>query len=203
MDKLSHYDSAGRARMVDVSAKQPTRRTAQASAVVEMSPAVIRALPRNPKGDPLEVARIAAIQAAKRTSELIPMCHPVPLAHVDVRLEVGKHSVSILTEATTTAVTGVEMEALVAAGVAALTIYDMCKALDKGIVIRDVRLESKTGGKSGDYVRARPPAKRLAQPRKDAGSRPGTRSSLTRKWPKSSPAEIGPAAKVKTPRRSR
>jgi cyclic pyranopterin phosphate synthase len=101
------------------------------------------------------VARIAAIQAAKRTSELIPMCHPVPLAHVDVHLKVGRRAVSIRTEATTTAVTGVEMEALVAASVAALTIYDMCKALDKGIVIRDVLLESKTGGKSGDYVRHR------------------------------------------------
>jgi cyclic pyranopterin phosphate synthase len=153
--QLSHYDTAGRARMVDVSAKQSTRRTAHASALVEMSPEVIRALPRNPKGDPLEVARIAAIQAAKRTSELIPMCHPVPLAHVDVRLEVGENSVRIHTEATTTAVTGVEMEALVAAGVAALTVYDMCKALDKGIVIREVLLERKTGGKSGDYVRPR------------------------------------------------
>lgn len=153
--RLSHYDTAGRARMVDVSAKQVTLRTACASAVVEMSPAVIRALPKNPKGDPLEVARIAAIQAAKRTSELIPMCHPVPLSHVDVHLEVGKRAVRIRTEATTTAVTGVEMEALVAAGVAALTIYDMCKALDKGIVIREVLLESKTGGKSGDYRRAK------------------------------------------------
>ncbi len=151
--QLSHYDAAGRARMVDVSEKHPTKRTARASAVVEMSAAVIRALPKNPKGDPLEVARIAGIQAAKRTSELIPMCHPVPLAHVDVELEVGKRSVRIRTEATTTAVTGVEMEALVAAGVAALTIYDMCKALDKGIVIREVLLESKTGGKSGDYLR--------------------------------------------------
>ena len=151
--QLSHYDAAGRARMVDVSEKQATKRTARASAVVEMSPAVIRALPRNPKGDPLEVARIAGIQAAKRTSELIPMCHPVPLAHVDVTLEVGRREVRIRTEATTT-VTGVEMEALVAASVAALTVYDMCKALDKGIVIREVLLESKTGGKSGDYRRA-------------------------------------------------
>lgn len=151
--KLSHYDAAGRARMVDVSAKQPTRRTARARAVVEMSPEVFRALPHNPKGDPLEVARIAAIQAAKRTSELIPMCHPVPLSHVDVELTVEEPCILIKTEATTTAVTGVEMEALVAAGVAALTVYDMCKALDKGIVIREVLLESKSGGKSGDYIR--------------------------------------------------
>ena len=163
--QLSHYDAAGRARMVDVSAKQATLRTASASAVVEMSPAVIRALPKNPKGDPLEVARIAAIQAAKRTSELIPMCHPVPLSHVDVHLKVGKRAVHIRTEATTTAVTGVEMEALVAAGVAALTIYDMCKALDKGIVIREVVLESKTGGKSGDYRRAK------SKPARSAGGK--------------------------------
>lgn len=151
--KLSHYDSAGRARMVDVSAKRPSRRTAEATAFVEMSAAVLRALPQNPKGDPLEVARIAGIQAAKRTSDLIPMCHPVPLAHVDVALEVCDNGVRIRTQATTTAVTGVEMEALVAAGTAALTVYDMCKALDKGIVIRELLLQRKTGGKSGDYVR--------------------------------------------------
>ena len=138
--------------MVDVSGKKTTRRTATASAWVEMKPAVLRALPQNPKGDPLEVARIAAIQAAKRTSELIPMCHPVPLAHVDVELEVCENGVRIRTTAVTTSVTGVEMEALVAAGMAALTVYDMCKALDKGIVIREVLLERKTGGKSGDYV---------------------------------------------------
>jgi cyclic pyranopterin phosphate synthase len=139
--------------MVDVSAKRPSRRTAEATAFVEMSAAVLRALPQNPKGDPLEVARIAGIQAAKRTSDLIPMCHPVPLAHVDVALEVCDNGVRIRTQATTTAVTGVEMEALVAAGTAALTVYDMCKALDKGIVIRELLLQRKTGGKSGDYVR--------------------------------------------------
>jgi cyclic pyranopterin phosphate synthase len=153
--KLSHYDSQGRARMVDVSAKRATRREAEASAFVAMSKAVMRALPQNPKGDPLEVARIAGIQAAKRTSELIPMCHPVPLAHIDVRLEPCENGVAIRTRATTTAVTGVEMEALVAAGVAALTIYDMCKALDKGIEIRQVVLERKSGGKSGEYRRRR------------------------------------------------
>jgi cyclic pyranopterin monophosphate synthase len=153
--KLSHYDKSGRAAMVDVSAKQETRRTAEASAFVEMRAEVLRALPTNPKGDPLEVARIAGIQAAKRTSEMIPMCHPVPLTHVDVHVTVCENGVSIRTSASTLAVTGVEMEALVAASVAALTVYDMCKALDKGIVIRHVQLERKTGGKSGDYVRAK------------------------------------------------
>ena len=153
--KLSHYDKSGRAAMVDVSTKQETRRTAEASAFVEMKPEVLRALPDNPKGDPLEVARIAGIQAAKRTSEMIPMCHPVQLTHVDVQVRVCENGVSIRTSASTRAVTGVEMEALVAASVAALTVYDMCKALDKGIVIRDVRLERKTGGKSGDYIRAK------------------------------------------------
>ncbi|MGE5111964.1 MAG: cyclic pyranopterin monophosphate synthase MoaC [Acidobacteriaceae bacterium] len=151
--KLSHYDKQGRASMVDVSSKHTTRRTAEASAFVKMEQKVLRALPRNPKGDPLEIARIAGIQAAKRTSELIPMCHPLPLSHVDVQVSVCENGVSIRSSATTTAVTGVEMEALVAASVAALTVYDMCKALDKGIEIREVVLESKSGGKSGDYRR--------------------------------------------------
>ncbi len=154
MKKLSHYDSAGRARMVDVSAKTATRREAEASAFVAMSPEVMAALGRNPKGDPLEVARVAGIQAAKRTAELIPMCHPVPLSQVDVEVEVQEDGVAIRTKAVTTAVTGVEMEALTAASVAALTVYDMCKALDKGIEIRQVVLERKSGGKSGDYLRA-------------------------------------------------
>jgi cyclic pyranopterin phosphate synthase len=153
LKKLSHYDAAGRARMVDVSAKRPTRRSAAATAFVEMSPAVLRALPRNPKGDPFEVARIAAVQAAKRTSDLIPMCHPLPLTHVDVAVNVCDNGVRVRAEAATIAATGVEMEVLVAASVAALTIYDMCKALDKGMVIREVALERKTGGKSGTYVR--------------------------------------------------
>lgn len=152
--KLSHYDAAGRASMVDVSAKQPTIREAAASAFVAMSREVIRALPRNPKGDPLEVARIAGIQAAKRTSELIPMCHPVPLSKIEVEAEVQKQGIAIRALARTTAQTGVEMEALVAASVAALTVYDMCKALDKGIEIREIVLLSKSGGKSGDYRRA-------------------------------------------------
>ena len=150
---LSHYDRAGRARMVDVSEKHPTKRTARASAFVAMSRQVLRALPDNPKGNPLEVARFAGISAAKRTAELIPMCHPLPLSHIDVRTKVCENGVAIASEVTTTAVTGVEMEALVAAGIAALTVYDMCKALDKGIEIRRLVLESKSGGKSGDYRR--------------------------------------------------
>lgn len=150
---LSHYDPAGQPRMVDVGSKPATRRTASASAFVELSAAVLAALPSNPKGDPLQVARIAGIQAAKRTSELIPLCHPLPLTHVDVQAEVVSGGVHILTTAATTGPTGVEMEALTAAAVAALTIYDMTKALDKSIVIRELRLESKTGGKSGDFKR--------------------------------------------------
>ena len=153
--KLSHYDSAGRARMVDVSAKSPTKREAEASAFVAVKPAVLAALPQNPKGDPLEVARIAGIMAAKRTHELIPMCHPLPLALIDVDLRVCENGVAIATKAATTAETGVEMEALVAASISALTIYDMLKALDKGIEIREIVLERKSGGKSGEYRRAK------------------------------------------------
>jgi cyclic pyranopterin monophosphate synthase len=153
MKKLSHYDSSGRASMVDVSEKKATKREAEASAHVIMSQAVLKALPRNPKGDPLEVARIAGIQAAKRTSELIPMCHPLPLTHIDVDIRLCENGVAITSRVTTTAETGVEMEALVAASVAALTVYDMCKALDKGIEIREVVLQKKSGGKSGDYRR--------------------------------------------------
>jgi cyclic pyranopterin phosphate synthase len=139
--------------MVDVSAKQATRRTATASAFVELSAAVLAALPANPKGNPLEVARVAGIQAAKRTSELIPMCHPLALTHVDVTAEVVEGGVRITATAATVGPTGVEMEALTAASIAALTVYDMTKALDKGIVIRSVQLEAKTGGKSGDFTR--------------------------------------------------
>jgi cyclic pyranopterin phosphate synthase len=137
-----------------VSAKQATRRTATASAFVELSAAVLAALPANPKGNPLEVARIAGIQAAKRTSDLIPMCHPLALTHVDVQAETVVGGVRITATATTTGPTGVEMEALMAASIAALTVYDMTKALDKAIVIRNVQLETKTGGKSGDYKRS-------------------------------------------------
>src|SRR5690349_21067978 len=151
--KLSHYDGSGRASMVDVSAKTPGKREAAASAFVALKPAVLGALPKNPKGDPLEVARLAGIMAAKKTSDLIPMCHPLPLSHIDVTLRLCENGLTITSKVTTTATTGVEMEALVAVSVAALTVYDMCKALDKGIEIREVVLESKTGGKSGDYRR--------------------------------------------------
>lgn len=151
--QLSHFDETGQALMVDVSDKQATRRTATASAFVELSAAVLAALPANPKGDPLEVARIAGIQAAKRTAELIPMCHPLPLTHVDVKAEIVDGGVRIAATAATTGPTGVEMEALTAAAVAALTVYDMTKALDKGIVIREIRLEAKSGGKSGNFSR--------------------------------------------------
>jgi cyclic pyranopterin monophosphate synthase len=153
--KLSHYDGTGRARMVDVSGKSVTRREAEASAFVAMKPAVIKALPRNPKGDPLEVARIAGIMAAKRTAELIPMCHPLALSLVDVDLRLCENGVAITSKVTTTAETGVEMEAMVAASVAALTVYDMCKAADKGIEIRNIVLEKKSGGRSGAYRRAK------------------------------------------------
>ncbi len=139
--------------MVDVSAKPSSKRQAQASAFVALRPAVLKALPKNPKGDPLEVARLAGIMAAKKTADLIPMCHPLPLSHIDVALRLCENGVTITSKVTTTATTGVEMEALVAVSVAALTVYDMCKALDKGIQIREVVLDSKTGGKSGDYFR--------------------------------------------------
>ncbi len=141
--------------MVDVSAKNPTTREAEASAFVAIKPKVLRALPKNPKGDPLEVARLAGIMAAKRTADMIPMCHPLPLAHVDVQMRLCENGVAIASKVSTTAVTGVEMEALMAASVAALTVYDMLKALDKGIEIREIVLERKSGGKSGDYRRVR------------------------------------------------
>lgn len=153
MKKLSHYDRAGRASMVDVSAKSATKRTATAHAFVRIRPSVLKKLPKNPKGDPLEVARIAGITAAKRTSDLIPMCHPLMLSHVDVAAKVESKGVRITAQVTTTGQTGVEMEALTAAAVAALTVYDMTKALDKGIEIQDLYLVEKTGGKSGDFRR--------------------------------------------------
>jgi cyclic pyranopterin phosphate synthase len=153
--KLTHYDRAGRARMVDVSAKAPTRREAEASAFVVLSPKVLAALPQNPKGDALEVARVAGIMAAKRTADLIPLCHPLPLALIDVDLHLCENGVAITSRVATTAPTGVEMEALVAASVAALTIYDMCKGADKSIEIREIMLQKKSGGKSGEYRRAR------------------------------------------------
>jgi cyclic pyranopterin monophosphate synthase len=153
--KLSHYDGAGQARMVDVSGKAATRRQAEASAFVAIKPAVLAALPKNPKGDPLEVARLAGIMAAKRTAELIPMCHPLPLALVDVDVRLCENGVAIRSKVATTAETGVEMEALVAAAISALTVYDMCKGADKGIEIREIVLQRKSGGKSGEYRRAK------------------------------------------------
>jgi cyclic pyranopterin phosphate synthase len=153
MKKLSHYDSAGAPRMVDVSKKPATTRVARAHAFVRISPAVMKKLHNNPKGNPLEIARIAGIQAAKRASDLIPLCHPLLLTHADVEVEVERHGVRIVASAATTAQTGVEMEALAAAAVAALTIYDMTKALDKGIEIQDLYLLEKTGGKSGSFRR--------------------------------------------------
>src|ERR1044072_5197394 len=156
MDQLSHIDSEGRVKMVDTSDKPNTTRQALASGRVLMSPATVAAVRdhRTPKGDPLEAARLAGIMAAKRTSVLTPPCHPLPLTPVDVRAEVEDYGVRLESSVSTNAQTGVEMEALTAVAVAALTIYDMCKAIDKGIIISDVRLEKKTGGKSGDYVRS-------------------------------------------------
>jgi cyclic pyranopterin phosphate synthase len=153
MKKLSHYDAAGSPRMVNVSGKAETRRSARAHAFVKIRPMVLAKLPENPKGNPLEIARTAGIMAAKRTSELIPLCHPLMLTHLDVEVAVEKKGVRITASAATTGQTGVEMEALTAAAVAALTVYDMVKALDKGIEIQDVYLMEKTGGKSGDFKR--------------------------------------------------
>lgn len=153
MSSLSHFDEAGSARMVDVSGKPSTKRSARAHAFVRIRPEVLQELPRNPKGNPLEVARIAGIAAAKKTSELIPLCHPLPLSHADVEVRVEEDGVRITSTASTTGPTGVEMEALTAAAVAALTVYDMTKALDKGIEITDLHLLEKTGGKSGFYRR--------------------------------------------------
>jgi len=160
MIKLSHYDSAGQARMVDVTAKAITQRSARAHAFVKMSLRVLEELKTNPKGDPLEVARIAGILAAKKTGDLIPMCHPLALTNVDVDLVIEAAGIRITTLAVTAGQTGVEMEALTAATVAALTVYDMTKALDKGIEIQDVYLLEKTGGKSGVWKRVKPKTKR-------------------------------------------
>ena len=159
MTKLTHIDEEGRARMVDTSDKPITARKAIASARVLMSPATIEAVRNHqtPKGDPLETARLAGIVAAKRTADLIPLCHPLPLTHVDVRTEVRADCIYLEAEAATRAQTGVEMEALTAVSVAALTIYDMCKAIEKSMTIADIRLELKTGGKSGDYRRENNP----------------------------------------------
>ena len=155
MNQLTHLDEHGRASMVDTSDKPDTTRRAIASARVLMSPATVDAVraQRTPKGDPLEPARLAGIMAAKRTAELIPLCHPLPLTHIEIRAELKDFGVYLESEVLTRAQTGVEMEALTAVSVAALTIYDMCKAIDKSMTITDVRLELKTGGKSGDYRR--------------------------------------------------
>lgn len=155
MTQLSHVDDQGRVRMVDTGNKQLTHRRAVASARVLLSPETVIALRerRTPKGDPLETARLAGIMAAKRTADLIPLCHPLPITHADIQATLEDDGVSLQAEVSTNAQTGVEMEALTAVSIAALTIYDMCKALEKGITITDVRLESKTGGKSGDYKR--------------------------------------------------
>ena len=158
MSKLSHFDESGAVRMVDVGEKAVTRRTATARAFVRLSDAVLAQLPDNPKGDPLEIARIAGIQAAKRTWELIPLCHPLALSYADVRAELREGGVEITARAATDAQTGVEMEAMTAASVAALTVYDMCKALDKSIEIVELHLVEKTGGKSGDFRRNSSPA---------------------------------------------
>jgi cyclic pyranopterin phosphate synthase len=153
--KLTHVDSHGRSRMVDVTGKQQTHRVARAEAFVEMSAPTLKLLRQNalPKGNPLETARIAGIQGAKKTSDLIPLCHPLPLTHVDVAITIVKGGVRLESTASTKAETGVEMEALTAAAVAALTLYDMCKAVEKGITIGGIRLLEKTGGKSGHWVR--------------------------------------------------
>jgi len=159
MSQLSHVDEHGRVRMVDTGNKEITARRAVASARVLMSRDTVSALRehRTPKGDPLEAARLAGIMAAKKTSELIPLCHPLPLTHIEVQAKLEETGVTLEAEVSTNAQTGVEMEALTAVSVAALTIYDMCKALEKGITITEVRLESKTGGKSGDYKRGQAP----------------------------------------------
>lgn len=155
MSPLSHVDDEGRIRMVDTGGKKISSRRAVASGRVSMNPQTVEALRqhRTPKGDPLEAARLAGIMAAKKTAELIPLCHPLPINYVDITANVETDGVTLTAEVSTDAQTGVEMEALTAVSVAALTVYDMCKALDKGMTISEIRLESKTGGKSGDYYR--------------------------------------------------
>ncbi|HEX8396899.1 MAG TPA: cyclic pyranopterin monophosphate synthase MoaC [Pyrinomonadaceae bacterium] len=157
MKKLTHFDETGKAVMVDVGEKAETKRRAVASARVLLNKETIAAIKNNqtPKGNPLEIARIAGIMAAKQTSNLIPLCHQINLSKVEIRAELTDYGVSLESEAITTAQTGVEMEALTAVSIAALTVYDMCKALDKAITITDIRLEAKTGGKSGDFARAK------------------------------------------------
>ena len=156
MKKLSHFDETGKIKMVDVSDKEETSRRAVASAKVLLNEETIKILQanENPKGNPLEIARIAGIMAAKRTSKLIPLCHQINLSKVDVEIEFQNYGVYLLSEAKTVSQTGVEMEALTAVSVAALTIYDMCKAVQKDIEITEIRLETKQGGESGDFARS-------------------------------------------------
>src|SRR5271163_874303 len=177
MPKLSHYGKKGQVQMVDVSTKQVTTRTAIAQGFVKMTPGVLRAVRRlkNPKGSPLEVARIAGIAAAKRTAEWIPLCHPLPLTHIDVTARLCQNGVELRSTVVATAQTGVEMEALVAVTAAALTVYDMCKALDKGMEITDICLLTKTGGKSGDFHRAIKARARTARPKASARRRSRSR----------------------------
>jgi cyclic pyranopterin phosphate synthase len=153
--QLTHLDAAGRITMVNVGAKPVSARVAEASGFVKMSPATVAAIRerRTPKGDPLETARLAGIMAAKRTAELIPLCHSLPLAHADVQITLADEGAQITATAATSAQTGVEMEALTAVTVAALTLYDMCKAIDRAITISDIRLERKSGGRSGEWRR--------------------------------------------------
>jgi cyclic pyranopterin phosphate synthase len=158
MNKLTHFRSDGSVRMVDVSAKSATVRRARAGGMILMSKEVLRRLPENAKGNPLEIAKIAGICAAKQTASLIPLCHSLPLSHVDVKLEIVSSGVKIEATASTLAATGVEMEALTAVSVAALTVYDMCKAIDKSMTITDISLLEKTGGKSGEYRRETAPS---------------------------------------------
>ena len=171
MTKLSHFNPDGSVQMVDVSAKRATARRARASGFVKMSSELLRHLPQNPKGNPLEIARIAGIAAAKQTATLIPLCHPLPLTHVDVQVRLAPEGVEIESSVATRAVTGVEMEALAAVSVAALTIYDMCKAVDKAMVITEICLLEKRGGKSGTYLRSQTPKepKKPRKPRERSG----------------------------------
>ena len=157
MSDLTHVGPDGRVRMVDVAAKPETERMAEARGQVRMQQSTLAAIVsgQSPKGDVLRTAELAGIMAAKRTSELIPLCHPLPLSLVDVQVRVCENGLAIRSKVTTTAETGVEMEALVAVSVAALTLYDMLKAADKGIEIQNIVLERKSGGKSGEYRRSK------------------------------------------------
>src|SRR5205807_8430745 len=168
MAKLTHYKKSGQVAMVDITAKPATERTAVAHGFIHIARAALQKVRRleTPKGNPLEVARIAGIAAAKRTSEWIPLCHPLPLTHIDVTTSLCKNGVEVRSLVTASSQTGVEMEALVAVCAAALTIYDMCKALDKGMEITDIFLIEKTGGKSGDFRREALSKQRQARGRK-------------------------------------